>query len=85
MGNVFYVLLTEQWPFNKEESKDVARQVKFGKRPHIPQRIRESTDRAYIVIQKVMKMCWRLDPKKRATAKGVADILLDEMKALSVH
>jgi hypothetical protein len=85
MGNVFYVLMTEQWPFNGEESKDVERQVKSGKRPHIPQRLRESTDPAYIAIRKVMAMCWRQDPKERATAKEVADILLHELKALNEH
>lgn len=85
MGNVFYVLLTEQWPFNDEDSKDVKRCVKSGKRPHIPQRLRESTDPAHKAIQKVMAMCWRQDPKKRATAREVADILLHELKALNVH
>jgi hypothetical protein len=85
MGNVFYVLLTEQWPFNDEDSEDVERHVKSGKRPHIPQWLRKSTDSAHIAIQKVMAICWRQDPKKRATATEVADILLHELKELNVR
>jgi serine/threonine protein kinase len=84
MGNVFYVLLTELWPFNDDESEDVERLVKAGKRPHIPKRLKESTDPAHEAIRKAIAMCWRQDPEIRATAKEVADFLLDKLKSLNV-
>jgi serine/threonine protein kinase len=84
MGNVFYTLLTETWPFNDENSEDAQNSVKAGKRPHVPSRLRESKDPAIVAIRKAMTMSWRQDPTERASAKEVSNFLQQELKALGV-
>ena len=84
MGNVFYALLSELWPFNDEDSKEAQDNVKNGRRPHLPRRIIESKDPADKVLQKAMRMCWRQNPKERATAREVADTLHAKLKELKI-
>ena len=85
MGNVFYTILTEKWPFDNDKSRDAQRAVKAGKRPHIPTRLRESEDPAVKAIMKAMTMSWRHDPDERASAQEVKEYLQQQIKALGIH
>jgi len=85
MGNVFYTLLTETWPFNNDSSRDAQRRVKDGKRPQLSTRFRESKDPAVQAMLKAMTMSWRQDPEERASALEVKEYLQQQLKALNIH
>jgi len=71
MGNVFYALLTELWPFDELKDKDAQTRIINGERPFIPESISESNDPNQIALLKAMKMCWSQNPSDRATARDV--------------
>lgn len=85
MGNIFYTLLTEKWPFNGMDSEDAQRKVKHGKRPQIPVRLRDSKDPAVRAMLMAMTMSWRQDPEERATALEVKNFLETQLRALNLH
>lgn len=85
MGNVFYTILTEKWPFDNDKSRDAQEAVKDGKRPRISSRFRESKDPAVKAMIKAMTMSWRQDPEQRASALEVKNYLQQELKALGIH
>lgn len=82
MGNVFYALLTDLWPFEKEVTKKAQGDVKRGIRPPIQLALKESKDPAHKALLAAMQMCWKQDPAQRATAKEVKDYLEVELKKL---
>eukprot|EP00978_Attheya_sp_CCMP212_P008458 scaffold19863_cov52-Attheya_sp.AAC.4 len=82
MGNIFYALLTEFWPFEDMKEKDATEQVKKGKTPLIPIAVRESTDIMDKVLLNATAMCWIKNPEERATARQVADYLTTKLKEL---
>ena len=84
MGNVFYTILTEKWPFDDDKSRDAQKAVKDGKRPHIPSRLRDSDDPAVKAMMKAITMSWRHDPAERATALEVKEYLQLELKKLNL-
>lgn len=85
MGNVFYSLLTELWPFQDDNSEDAQRRVRNGKRPHISTRFRDSDDPAVKALLMAITMSWRQDPEQRATALEVKEFLQSQLKALGIH
>jgi serine/threonine protein kinase len=82
LGNVFYSLLTDRWPFQNEEDKDAQQMVMHGRRPHIPSRFPESNQTEYKALLKVIDMCWEHLPEKRATADEIASYLEGILKEL---
>ena len=71
MGNVFYALLTESWPFDELKDKDAQTRIINGERPFIPESISKSNDPNQIALLEAMKMCWSQNPSDRATARDV--------------
>lgn len=84
MGNVFYSLVTEQWPFQDDEKTIAQAKIMQGERPHIPSKFETSTEPAYKLLIKLMRMCWKQNPKERPTAKVVADLIENELRASGV-
>jgi hypothetical protein len=82
LGNVFYSLLTDQWPFANEESKSAQQKIINGKRPHISSRFRDSNQTEYKALLKAIEMCWNHVPEKRATADEIANYLENIPKEL---
>jgi len=75
MGNIFYVLLTGKYPWeklNKDEAKDA---VIAGKRPEIDSQYLESEDPLIQAIVKAIGDCWIHDPDKRTTSRAIEQFL----------
>mmetsp|Transcript_10335 Transcript_10335/g.23178 ORF Transcript_10335/g.23178 Transcript_10335/m.23178 type:complete len:511 (+) Transcript_10335:27-1559(+) len=80
MGNVFYALLTEYWPFEGMEEKKAQEMILSGERPHVDAELLNSKDSADVALIEAMRMCWRQDPIDRATATDVKQYLTAAMK-----
>jgi len=80
MGNIFYALLTEYWPFEGIDEKEAQQKIVDGDRPPIDDVIRSSGDSLDAIFVKAIGMCWRHNPDKRATAKEVRQYLSDQIK-----
>lgn len=79
LGNVLYVLLTGLDVFERVKSEDVHDKVQKGVRPHIPSKIRDEADSVDSSLMIAITMCHVHDPKKRSSAKKVADFLGGEL------
>jgi len=82
MGNVFYSLLTEYWPFEGMDEKEAQQEIMDGERPPIDHNIRNSSDPIDAAFIKAISMCWRQNPEKRATAKEVKHFLAEQIKSI---
>ena len=80
MGNVFYALLQEKWPFQELDERNgtdaVRREIVRGRRPELDAAIKNSDDGATKAMMEAMRMCWVHDWRRRASAKEVRDYLL---------
>jgi hypothetical protein len=81
---VFFVLLTNTWPFDGVQEKDARRMIREGQRPPIKNELRESKDPAHKALLQAMNMTWKQNPGERATAKEVADYFEVELKKIGV-
>ena len=75
MGNIFYQILSLKWPFKGEDSESAQQRIIEGGRPDLDEDILNSTDPVDIAIIRAMKMCHVHNPRKRASAREVADFL----------
>ena len=82
MGNIFYSLLTEYWPFEGMDEKEAQRKIMDGERPPIDDDIRSSGDPIDTAFVEAISMCWRQNPDKRATAKEVKEYLNSKIKSM---
>ena len=83
LGNVLHFLLTGLTTFHPYE-RDAKDYVLRGDRPPIHKLVANSQDPYNIAMVKAIHMCWEENPKKRASAREVADVLkegLDKIKA----
>jgi hypothetical protein len=85
MGNVFYSILTEFWPYEDESQDKAQTSVQNGARPEIPANILQSQDPMHKVLLHVIQRCWQQDPKARPTAKEVKQYLEQNMKQLGIN
>jgi hypothetical protein len=56
-----------------------------GKRPEIPESIRNSSDPFEKALLKVIEMCWIHDPTKRASARELQNLITSELERLGVE
>ena len=84
MGNIFYVLVTNQLPFQDDEMAVAQRKVMNGERPHIPSKYRNSIEPGYMVLISLMKLCWKQNPSERPSARVVADMIENELQVMGV-
>jgi serine/threonine protein kinase len=82
LGNIFYMLLQGEWPFEEVSSETAAELVKNGTRPTIYLDLWYSDDPVNMVLKEVMMICHAQDPKERATARDVETILKQKMREL---
>ena len=82
MGNIFYSLLTEYWPFEGMAEKEAQRKIMDGARPPIDDDIRISGDPIDSTFIEAIGMCWRQNPDKRATAKEVQEYLISQIESI---
>jgi|AntRauTorckE5430_2_1112549.scaffolds.fasta_scaffold00511_10 serine/threonine protein kinase len=91
LGHIFYRIICGHEPWNRLEqgrkpSSDVlARKVKAGILPRVPQNVMESTDPVVVAIRKAMFMCYTVDPMNRPSSKYVAAFLDEELKNLKLN
>ncbi|KAL7574658.1 hypothetical protein ACA910_003005 [Epithemia clementina (nom. ined.)] len=71
LGNIFYMLMSRNWPFEDADTKESIKFVKKGGRPSLPPEIRKSKNPIHLILMEAMEMCHVQDPKKRATAREV--------------
>lgn len=87
MGNIFYFLLTMEWPFEYVPDSNKARKmVKRGIRSHSESYLRvlnESMDPVEQALLHSINMCQVYDHKKRASARDVVDYLLTSLKEIN--
>ena len=83
LGNVFYGILTERWPFYKVyKDKEAQKRIIGGERPKISEFFRNSTSPFDKAMIKVIEMCWTHDPKERPPARKIQSYIA---KALMVQ
>eukprot|EP00566_Odontella_aurita_P011879 CAMPEP_0113531968 /NCGR_PEP_ID=MMETSP0015_2-20120614/3789_1 /TAXON_ID=2838 /ORGANISM="Odontella" /LENGTH=383 /DNA_ID=CAMNT_0000430859 /DNA_START=455 /DNA_END=1606 /DNA_ORIENTATION=- /assembly_acc=CAM_ASM_000160 len=77
MGNIYYSLLTELWPYEKIKTKTAQEKIMNEERPPLDNL--DGEDPAVIALAAAMKKCWIQDPKRRATAREVQQYLTEEV------
>ena len=86
MGNIFYTLLTDSWPFeelyDEEGTQAVREAVRAGDRPSLTEELRNSTDPRIVALIRAMEMCHIHDWRHRVTSKEVADFLMAELREI---
>lgn len=81
MGNIFYAILTEYWPFEGTEEKEAQEKIMNGERPQVDAELLKSKDSIDMALIEAMRMCWRQDPVTRASAKDVKQYLSSSVEA----
>ena len=84
MGNIFYVLVTDQLPFQDDEMTIAQRKIMNGERPHVPSKFRNSKEPGYKVLISLMKLCWNQNPRERPSARVVADMIENELRVMGI-
>lgn len=82
MGNVFYTLLTLEWPFAEYSEDRAQRHVARGDRPALSDELFNSTDPSDVAFVRAMEMCYEQLPEKRASAREVATFLDGALEAI---
>uniref|UniRef100_A0A7S2E337 Protein kinase domain-containing protein n=1 Tax=Helicotheca tamesis TaxID=374047 RepID=A0A7S2E337_9STRA len=83
MGNIFYTLLTDSWPFDKTKEKEAQEKIMDGVRPFIPLKFKNSENPADQALIKAAQMCWAEEPEERATAIEARDFLISELNKIN--
>lgn len=83
MGNVFYGLLTELWPFKYiHDDTRVKTKIISGERPYIPPELLKSNDPIHSVFLQSIEMCWNQNPSQRPSAIDIANYLDKELSVI---
>ena len=77
LGNVLYFLLTRRFPWKNVKADDVYEAVMNGERPPIPKAILRSDDPFYKYTLRGINMCYEQNPRKRASAREVAEAIAE--------
>jgi serine/threonine protein kinase len=82
LGNIFYMLLQEEWPFEDVSSKVASVRVIEGTRPTFYADVWNSTHPVDVALKTAMLMCHVHNPKERSTARAVAVHLTSVLETL---
>jgi serine/threonine protein kinase len=82
LGNIFYMLLMQNYPFRDTRWKEAAKLVQEGHRPHVFPHVWNSTHPVDQVLKQAMIMCHAQEPEDRATARQVETYLQQELQRL---
>jgi hypothetical protein len=83
MGNIFYMLLTELWPFENVDDKEAQQRVVNGVRPDLPKDKWNFNDTIIQTLMKAMILCQTQNETERASARQVERILKDKLLELN--
>jgi serine/threonine protein kinase len=89
MGNIFFRLICKHVPWRSFERghspsvPEINGKVQLGIHPVIPRFVRESTDFATVAIREAMLAAYTSDPKKRPSARSIANDLKNAQKKIS--
>ena len=73
MGNIFYSIITEKWPYEEINNADKAQEkIKRGERPNIQI---SSDDKILHGLAEIIHLCWKQDPNERPSARQVVSLL----------
>mmetsp|Transcript_1143 Transcript_1143/g.2697 ORF Transcript_1143/g.2697 Transcript_1143/m.2697 type:complete len:561 (+) Transcript_1143:16-1698(+) len=85
LGNVMYGLLTGLYPFDDmSDDEGVQKKIIGGERPPVPEDVFNSQEPFTLALTKAMEMCWRHNPRKRASAREVQHFLEEQLDSLGV-
>jgi serine/threonine protein kinase len=80
MGNVFYSILSEKWPFEDiDNTKVVQEKITNGERPLTKY---FEKDKASVMLSEVIDLCWKQNPEERPSARDVALLLKRKIEKL---
>jgi serine/threonine protein kinase len=80
LGNIFYSLLTESWPFENLKEDEAQNRISEGKRPNLEFDVmKNSTDRVSIVMKEAIRICWAQEPTTRPSAMELVHFLQSEL------
>lgn len=82
LGNIFFMLLQGDWPFDDVSSDTAHALVINGTRPTIYMDLWYSDDPVNKALKEVMMMCHEHDPADRPSARQVEAFLMDKMREL---
>jgi serine/threonine protein kinase len=83
LGNLLFHILTTRSPRGKmkaERMQETRELVLRGEAPITPEPFDKNNDSVTKVFRKAMKMCFEVDPAKRASARQVANMLMTTLK-----
>ena len=76
LGNIFYMLLQEEWPFQDMNETEAIQQIIIGARPSIDKAVWESQDPVDQALRQAMIVCHVQNATERVTARQVEAFLL---------
>ena len=84
LGNIFYLLLNQNYPWREQYWRHAAKLVLDGKRPPVIQEVWENADKdpALKALIQAMVMCQDQAPEDRATALEVLEYLQDQLEKI---
>ena len=82
LGNIFYILLMDEWPFKGVQSNRAQEKIAAGERSRLYRDIYESTDPIIVALKTAMMMCHEQDPTVRATAREVEAYLKERLEII---
>ena len=83
LGNIFYSLLSESWPFENMKEDEAQNRISEGERPSLEFNVKgNSTNRASLVMKEAIKLCWEQEPTIRPTANELVKFLESELKSI---
>jgi serine/threonine protein kinase len=79
LGNIFYMLLMMELPFQELTAQDAAEKIKTGERPSFYEDVWDSPDPYIQALKSAMIMCHHHNATQRATARQVETFLKDQL------
>lgn len=83
MGNLLYLIMTDQYPFENYRFKDAAKRWIANERPPFPKYIESSTDPSFIAIKTALDRCWTYDWRERPSALSIATYLMKKLREIT--
>jgi serine/threonine protein kinase len=82
LGNIFYMLLMLELPFQGLPAKDAAEKIKTGERPSFYADVWDSPDPYIQALKSAMIMCHQHNVTERATARQVETFLQGKLREI---
>lgn len=84
LGNVFYSLLTESWPYESLKDDEAQSRILRGERPSLDLRENNFTSPTFMILKQAIDMCWRQEAASRPSASQLLYYLQSELNALNL-